>query len=96
MNLELYSAKNIMARPPTVVRARENVARLSELLLSTFHGGYPVVKNSSKDRKDEVFFGFINRLQLTVILKYVDAFRAVDDFTPSPIINYLAVGLICW
>lgn len=93
MNLELYSAKDIMARPPTVVRSRENVARLSELLLSTFHGGYPVVKNSSQDKKDEVFFGFINRLQLTVILKNVDAFRSVDDFAPSAVINYLAVSV---
>jgi chloride channel 7 len=57
--LELYCAKDVMACPPVVLRARESVIRLSELLLNTNHGGFPVVRRAASG--EDVFFGSINR-----------------------------------
>ena len=59
VSLELHSAQDVMAYPPVVVRAHESVIRLSELLLNTNHGGFPVVRKASNG--EEVFFGSINR-----------------------------------
>jgi len=50
-----------MACPPVVIRVRESIIRLSELLLNTNHGGFPVVRKASIG--EDVFFGSINRFQ---------------------------------
>ena len=62
VSLELHSAQDVMAYPPVVVRVHESVIRLSELLLNTNHGGFPVVRKGSNG--EEVFFGSINRFEI--------------------------------
>ena len=61
LNLELHSAGSVMTKSPVVVKVIECVSRLAYILLSTSHGGFPVVLE--KDGK-QVFYGFINRLHI--------------------------------
>ncbi|XP_074645246.1 chloride channel protein D-like isoform X2 [Tubulanus polymorphus] len=73
LNLELFQAKHVMAIPPICLHLKEPVSRLAHLLLDTPHGGFPIVK---KLRNGEVvFFGFITRLEITLILKYEKIFE---------------------
>lgn len=48
-----------MTRQPITLTTTESVAKLAQLLLDVNHGGFPVVKTSSKNNK--IFYGFINR-----------------------------------
>jgi len=65
VNLELHSARDIMAQPPVVVHIRENIMVLADLLLNTNHGGFPVVRRASSGGS-EVYFGSINRYLLVI------------------------------
>jgi len=90
VDLELHSAQEIMAAPAVVIHLRENVIRLSELLLNTSYGGFPVVRRAANG--EEIFFGFINRLQLMVLLKNRDLFSnstSVDnDYDIDEAVDY--------
>ena len=47
-----------MTRNPCTVNVIENVQKIAQVLLSTPHGGYPVIKGAADE---DTFFGFINR-----------------------------------
>ncbi|XP_064641031.1 chloride channel protein C-like isoform X2 [Lineus longissimus] len=77
VNLELYQAKHVMTKPPIVLHVTEAVARLAHLLLDTPHGGFPVSKRCADGT--EIFYGFINRLEIMVLLKNEDIFISEDE-----------------
>ena len=58
LNLELYTAGSVMTPAPVVVKVNECISRLAYILLSTSHGGFPVVVEKNDK---QVFYGFINR-----------------------------------
>ncbi|KAK2527805.1 chloride channel protein C [Columba livia] len=60
LNLELFSASDIMESGVRVLHLKENVACLARLLASTSHGGFPVVCRPKPDH-EEVFQGTIKR-----------------------------------
>lgn len=76
VSLELHSAADVMSSPPVVIHVRESIVYLADLLLNMNHGGFPVVRKTSIG--EEVFFGFINRLQLAVLLKYPNLFTSMQ------------------
>ncbi|KAH3778781.1 H(+)/Cl(-) exchange transporter 6-like isoform X2 [Dreissena polymorpha] len=77
LQLELYTAGDVMAHPVITLKCIEMVTVLSDLLLNTSHGGFPVVKRG-KDNEQH-FFGLITRLELTVILMNEDLFVPVSE-----------------
>ncbi|XP_041376140.1 chloride channel protein C-like [Gigantopelta aegis] len=73
IQLELYAAKDVMSTPVVTINRIAEVSLLADLLLSTTHGGFPVVK---KDRNGEdVFYALITRLELAVLLMNEDLFQ---------------------
>ena len=59
VNLELFTASDVMTTKPLVVHFRESVSHIAHLLLDTTHGGFPVVREN--DEGKPIFYGFINR-----------------------------------
>jgi chloride channel 7 len=88
VSLELHCAADIMSHPPVVVHVRESIVYLADILLNTNHGGFPVVRKSTNG--EEVFFGYINRLQLAVLLKYPDLFtnHVNSDVEYPPLVSH--------
>lgn len=68
LNLELFTAKVIMEPQVKVLRLKEKVSILVELLLETSHGGFPVIYQPVQGH-EEVFIGSITRLELCRILE---------------------------
>ncbi|XP_069777641.1 chloride channel protein C-like isoform X2 [Narcine bancroftii] len=68
LNLELFTAKDIMELQVKVLHLNEKVTKLAELLLETNHGGFPVIYQPEQ-AQDEVFIGTITRLELCRILE---------------------------
>lgn len=60
LNLELFSARDVMEPHVRVLHLKENIASLAWLLASTSHGGFPVVGRSKSDQA-QVFQGTIKR-----------------------------------
>ena len=61
VNLELFSASDIMTHSPIVVPLVDTVANLSRFLIDNNHCGFPVVTITSEDLPKPVFFGMITR-----------------------------------
>uniref|UniRef100_A0A8V0XP60 Chloride channel protein n=1 Tax=Gallus gallus TaxID=9031 RepID=A0A8V0XP60_CHICK len=68
LNLELFSARDVMEPHVRVLHLRENIASLAWLLASTSHGGFPVVGRPKPDHA-QVFQGTIKRLELCMLLE---------------------------
>ncbi|KAL3858585.1 hypothetical protein ACJMK2_008857 [Sinanodonta woodiana] len=77
VNLELYSARDVMASPVITIQTKELVQVLSNLLLNTTHGGFPVVMKGHGE--EEYFYGLITRLELTVLLMHEKIFVSLDE-----------------
>ncbi|KAK3604540.1 hypothetical protein CHS0354_000361 [Potamilus streckersoni] len=77
VNLENYSARDVMASPVITIQTKELVQVLSNLLLNTTHGGFPVVMKGNGD--EEYFYGLITRLELTVLLMHENLFVTLDE-----------------
>jgi len=58
LNLELYQAADIMSTPVNTLSRCENISKLCNLLLTTTHGGFPVVVESENG---SVFNGIVTR-----------------------------------
>ena len=58
MNLELFSAGDAMSSPIITLSKLEKVTHLSNLMLTTDHGGFPVTE---KNEERHVMFGTITR-----------------------------------
>ena len=60
MNLEFFKTSDAMTCPVHVVKSKETVSTLAQLLLDTAHGGFPVVKCGT-DFDDKLFLGLVTR-----------------------------------
>nr|XP_056710733.1 chloride channel protein D-like [Euleptes europaea] len=87
LNLELFAARDVMKPHVKVLRLKENIAFLAQLLTNTSHSGFPVVYKSKPDQA-EVFLGTITRLELCVLLENEAIFEteAMEGSHSSPII----------
>ncbi|KAM4684536.1 chloride channel protein C-like [Amazona ochrocephala] len=74
LNLELFSARDVMEPGVKVLHLKENVASLARLLASTSHGGFPVVCRP-KPEHPEVFQGTIKRFELCMLLENEQIFE---------------------
>ncbi|XP_069587415.1 chloride channel protein D-like isoform X2 [Ranitomeya imitator] len=77
VDLELFTARDVM-QPCTIVRLRESVSVLAELLNTTSHNGFPVVYCPATGQ-DEVFLGTIARLELYMLLSNSKVFQTPED-----------------
>ena len=73
LNLDLYSAGNVMAKPVRTLRRLEKASRVARALLDTSHGGFPIDANvKTNDVNDDgdtgTFVGLITRAELLIIL----------------------------
>ncbi|KAJ8303302.1 hypothetical protein KUTeg_019698 [Tegillarca granosa] len=85
INLELFSAKDVMSSPVITIRTKEMVSVLSKLLLETAHGGFPVIRKSTHG--EDCFYGTITRMELTMLLMNENLFEhdhVNDDIVESP------------
>ncbi|XP_014792391.1 PREDICTED: chloride channel protein C-like [Calidris pugnax] len=90
LNLELFSARDVMEPGVRVLHLKENIASLARLLASTSHGGFPVVCRPKPDHA-EVFQGTIKRLELCMLLENEHIFKPEtndDTFSSSHPLSY--------
>ncbi|XP_074879367.1 chloride channel protein C-like [Buteo buteo] len=90
LNLELFSARDVMEPGVRVLHLKENIASLARLLASTSHGGFPVVCRPKPDHA-EVFQGTIKRLELCMLLENEHIFEpqtSDETFSSSPPLSY--------
>ncbi|PKU37487.1 chloride channel protein c-like [Limosa lapponica baueri] len=90
LNLELFSARDVMEPGVRVLHLKENIASLARLLASTSHGGFPVVCRPKPDHA-EVFQGTIKRLELCMLLENEHIFEPEtndDTFSSSHPLSY--------
>ncbi|KAL5021105.1 hypothetical protein ScPMuIL_000260 [Solemya velum] len=73
VNLELFSARDVMSSPVITIHTRELVPVLANLLLNTKHGGFPVIKRG--DQGAPFFYGIITRLELSMLLMFEGCFE---------------------
>ncbi|XP_078073194.1 chloride channel protein C-like [Mustelus asterias] len=78
LNLELFTAKDVMERQVKVLHLREKVSSLAALLLETNHGGFPVIYQLEQAH-EEVFIGSITRLELCRILENEMLFETQNE-----------------
>ncbi|XP_067831589.1 chloride channel protein C-like [Heptranchias perlo] len=78
LNLELFTAKDVMELQVKVLHLKENVSSLAELLLETSHGGFPVIYQLEQAH-EEVFIGSITRLELYRVLENEMLFETHDE-----------------
>ncbi|XP_053916136.1 chloride channel protein C-like isoform X2 [Cuculus canorus] len=74
LNLELFSARDVMEPGVRVLHLKENIASLARLLATTSHGAFPVVCRPKPDHA-EVFQGTIKRLELCMLLENKNIFE---------------------
>ncbi|KAG1679037.1 Chloride channel protein A [Nymphon striatum] len=74
VSLELFTVKDMMTSPVLTVHTRETVSHLAELLYSTCHSGFPVVKKISPEYAN-TFCGLITRLEISVLLLHSQIFE---------------------
>ncbi|KAM6087641.1 LOW QUALITY PROTEIN: chloride channel protein C-like [Chlamydotis macqueenii] len=90
LNLELFSARDVMEPGIRVLHLKENIASLAQLLASTSHGGFPVVCRPKPDHA-EVFQGTIKRLELCMLLENEHIFEpetSDESFSSSHPLSY--------
>ncbi|XP_064648875.1 H(+)/Cl(-) exchange transporter 7-like isoform X2 [Lineus longissimus] len=77
-NLEFYEARHIMRKTIVVLRTKETIQDLANLILNTNYGGFPVV-HPDGEYGFEVDYGYITRIELTVILYQSDFWKYSED-----------------
>ncbi|XP_061304500.1 chloride channel protein C-like [Pezoporus flaviventris] len=90
LNLELFSASDVMEPGVKVLHLKENVASLAQLLASTSHGGFPVVCRP-KPEDPGVFQGTIKRFELCMLLENEHIFEPEandESFSSSHLLSY--------
>ncbi|KAM6278094.1 chloride channel protein C-like [Spheniscus humboldti] len=95
LNLELFSAGDVMEPGVRVLHLKENIASLARLLASTSHGGFPVVCRPKPDHA-EVFQGTIKRLELCMLLENEHIFepeRNDKSFSSSHPFSYEKIAV---
>ncbi|XP_071784612.1 chloride channel protein C-like isoform X1 [Asterias amurensis] len=77
MNLEFFKTSDAMTCPVHVVKSKETVSTIAQLLLDTAHGGFPVVKCGT-DFDDKLFLGLVTRMELIILLINDHLFEPVN------------------
>jgi len=77
--------KDVMASNPVCINEIESLARIVEILRTTSHSGFPVVKG--KDERGPIFRGFILRKQLLILIES-RRFQPRDSGASPLIIDY--------
>ncbi|KAK6185139.1 hypothetical protein SNE40_007435 [Patella caerulea] len=77
VQFELYQTQDVMTSPVRTINICEPISVLSDLLLHSSNGGFPVVKNNSHG--EPVFYGMITRLELTVLLMHEKIFIETEE-----------------
>ncbi|XP_069477130.1 chloride channel protein C-like [Ambystoma mexicanum] len=93
LNLELFTASDVMKPCVRVLHLQENVSSLAQLLVNTSHSGFPVVYKPQPDQ-DDVFLGTITRLELCMLLGNEHIFRTLENREPlhwGPVLTYQEV-----
>ncbi|XP_025056823.1 chloride channel protein C-like isoform X2 [Alligator sinensis] len=93
LNLELFSARDVMEPCVRVLHLKEKIVSLAQLLANTSHGGFPVVYKSEPDQA-EVFLGTITRLELCMLLENEPIFETEtneDTFSCDLLLSYQKV-----
>ncbi|KAG2469526.1 CLCC protein, partial [Polypterus senegalus] len=88
LNLELFTAGNVMKRHPRTVHLRESVVCLARLLQDTPHSAFPVIHKPDQDHH-EVFVGTITRMELCKLLQSERIFES-EDLKSDVYINQLS------
>ena len=97
LNLELYNAGNVMAKPVHTLRKLEKASCVAKALLDTSHGGFPIVANVDGNGDDggdpfvgdATFVGLLTRAELLIILlRYWEGGKEVIDGVHSPSIRF--------
>ncbi|OXB75113.1 UNVERIFIED_CONTAM: hypothetical protein H355_003191 [Colinus virginianus] len=87
LNLELFSARDVMEPHVRVLHLKENIASVAWLLSSTSHGGFPVVGRPKPDHA-QVFQGTIKRSELCMLLENEHIFEPEtnnESFSSHPL-----------
>ena len=64
VNLEQFTAGDVMTKNVKTIRAIESVGYLAKLLIETDHGGFPVVTYDEQVRA-ELMYGLLSRLVIS-------------------------------
>lgn len=78
MNPELYTARDVMSRPVVTITSLESVSGLANILLTTGHSGFPVIKQKFDQPDGRYFHGLINRMELYVLLMKEELFQSIE------------------
>ncbi|EDV27121.1 uncharacterized protein TRIADDRAFT_54756 [Trichoplax adhaerens] len=86
VSIELFTAGQIMAKNPLILRSRERVADIAKLLLNCQHCGFPIVKEVEGT---EIVCGIIKRPELNLIMLQEDLFES-NEASPVdvPVLDY--------
>ncbi|XP_078541795.1 chloride channel protein C-like [Lissotriton helveticus] len=90
VNLELFTARDVMKPCVRVLHLQEAVSSLASLLVTTSHSGFPVVYEPKPDH-DDVFLGTITRLELCMLLGNEQIFHTQDNRESvccAPVLTY--------
>ncbi|CAN8184016.1 unnamed protein product [Coccothraustes coccothraustes] len=89
LNLELFSARDVMEPGVRALHLKENIASLAWLLANTSHGRFPEVCRPKPERA-EVFQGTIKSLRLCILLekKQISELETNDESFTPPLLSY--------
>ncbi|XP_030070085.1 chloride channel protein C isoform X2 [Microcaecilia unicolor] len=88
VNLELFTASDVMTPHVRVLHLQQNVASLADLLVKTSHSAFPVVYKPDPEHA-EVFLGTITRSELCMLLMNDQIFYTPSDREPLNFGPYL-------
>lgn len=88
LNLDLFSASHVMNSPVMTLKKVDKISTVAKLLLSSTHGGFPIVNDSG------VFAGLMTRLELTLLLIRFQAkrFSLNDEVIHKPSVSFEEVS----
>nr|XP_033790400.1 chloride channel protein D-like isoform X2 [Geotrypetes seraphini] len=90
INLELFSASDVMTPHVRVLYLHQNIASLADLLINTNHCAFPVVYKPDQEHV-EIFLGTITRSELCMLLMNDQIFYTSSDgepFNSRPYLKY--------
>jgi len=61
VDLDLFSAADIMTRDPVVIPVVDSVSHYARFLVENKHGGFPVITKPPEGLSESLFFGVITR-----------------------------------
>jgi chloride channel 7 len=89
----LTGIEDVMAHPVVCINEVENLKKIVEILQTTSHNGFPVVKKVSEDRK-QVYCGIVLRKQLLVLLETHKYHERTSRITPEVLDYHVYIQLM--